>query len=115
MTPDFNLGQFEIQHAFNMFIDWSATIFTNHLIEFGVCSHPSNKESNTKQQEKEQKHVSDLSDCFKRLTEKEVIEGKDAVYCSTCKNHTKHEKILSLFRLPPVLVLHFKRFRFVNA
>ncbi|KAK7829933.1 hypothetical protein U0070_003388 [Myodes glareolus] len=36
-------------------------------------------------------------------------------YCSKCKTHCLATKKLDLWRLPPILIIHLKRFQFVNG
>jgi len=52
----------------------------------------------------------DLSDCLSLFFEDETLEKKDQYYCSRCKAHRNARKSLCLFRVPPVLVVHLKRF-----
>lgn len=53
-----------------------------------------------------------LSDCLRAFTLPEVLSGSEAVYCSRCKAHRACTKSMTLFRLPPVLILQLKRFTF---
>ena len=50
-----------------------------------------------------------LAQCLTHFTSPERIGGGDW-YCPRCRKHQPAEKRISLFRLPPVLVLHLKRF-----
>jgi len=51
-----------------------------------------------------------LQSCLKAFFNVEVMEGDDAWDCTRCKLKRRATKTLSLARLPPVLVIHFKRF-----
>lgn len=51
-----------------------------------------------------------LDDCLRKLTEPETLAGGDAAYCARCKTHQTSDKSFTLFRLPPLLVVHLKRF-----
>ena len=55
-----------------------------------------------------------LADCFTAFIASEQLAGDDmnAVYCPHCKRHTSCTKVLSLYRLPAVLVVQIKRFSF---
>jgi ubiquitin C-terminal hydrolase len=53
-----------------------------------------------------------LNDCFRAFTTPEVLSGSEAHYCSRCKTHRTCTKTMTLFRLPPVLILQLKRFTF---
>lgn len=51
-----------------------------------------------------------LSECFKTFTSSERMEGANECYCSQCKKFQPHLKNLSLWRAPPILIVHLKRF-----
>ncbi|KIK68849.1 hypothetical protein GYMLUDRAFT_236746 [Collybiopsis luxurians FD-317 M1] len=51
-----------------------------------------------------------LQSCLKAFFNMEIMEGDDAWDCPRCKTKRRAGKALSLARLPPVLVIHFKRF-----
>jgi ubiquitin C-terminal hydrolase len=51
-----------------------------------------------------------LGDCMNKFTESELLSGSDSYYCGRCKKHRKSIKEISIQRLPPVLVIHLKRF-----
>lgn len=53
-----------------------------------------------------------VQDCLKAYTDQEVLSESDAYYCAKCKTHRAVAKKISLYRLPPVLVLHLKRFSY---
>ncbi|KAF5389439.1 hypothetical protein D9757_004397 [Collybiopsis confluens] len=51
-----------------------------------------------------------LQSCLKAFFNMEIMEGDDAWDCPRCKTKRRASKALSLARLPPVLVIHLKRF-----
>eukprot|EP00744_Colponema_vietnamica_P008314 GILI01011871.1.p1 GENE.GILI01011871.1~~GILI01011871.1.p1 ORF type:complete len:407 (+),score=50.07 GILI01011871.1:167-1222(+) len=53
-----------------------------------------------------------LYDCLTEFTEEEVLDGDEKVYCSKCKQHRRSSKKLTIWRFPPILVVHLKRFSF---
>ncbi len=60
------------------------------------------------------KKILTLDNCLKRLLEAEVLNESDAWFCGGCKKHVQAEKQIGLWRLPPVLVIHLKRFAFLS-
>ncbi|TDL26727.1 hypothetical protein BD410DRAFT_895341 [Rickenella mellea] len=53
-----------------------------------------------------------LQQCLDAFVQEEVMEKSDAWNCPNCKTKRKATKRLSLSRLPPVLLIHLKRFSF---
>lgn len=52
-----------------------------------------------------------LNSCLKAFTEEEKLA--DPVYCSSCKSQQSAKKRLAIWKLPPILLVHFKRFQYV--
>lgn len=55
-----------------------------------------------------------LDSCIDRFEAEEVLDGDNKLYCSRCKEHRPTKRSMQLWRVPDVLVLHFKRFQFAN-
>ena len=53
-----------------------------------------------------------LADCIECFCQPEQLDESDTWYCSKCKDHVKGIKKLDLWYLPPVLVVHLKRFSY---
>ncbi|CAE7825909.1 UBP8 [Symbiodinium necroappetens] len=51
-----------------------------------------------------------LISCLKKGTEREVLAEADSVYCRKCKEFRRQSKKLDLWSLPPLLIVHLKRF-----
>uniref|UniRef100_H2ZLN3 ubiquitinyl hydrolase 1 n=1 Tax=Ciona savignyi TaxID=51511 RepID=H2ZLN3_CIOSA len=61
-----------------------------------------------------QQHI-DLKQCLRAFTTEEEL-GKDELYhCGKCKTMQLAKKKLDIWRLPPTLIIHLKRFQFVNG
>ena len=56
-----------------------------------------------------------LDQCLDNFTRPERLDEDNKWYCTKCKYHVRAEKTMKLWRLPNVLVIHFKRFEFRNA
>jgi len=56
-----------------------------------------------------------LEDCLSSFTEVEELSDSDKYFCANCKTHQKSTKRFSIQRLPNVLCLHLKRFRWSNS
>jgi ubiquitin carboxyl-terminal hydrolase 19 len=55
-----------------------------------------------------------LHDCLQLFTEPETLPKDNAWYCPNCKEHREATKRMSIWRLPPVLIINFKRFSYNN-
>ncbi|CAF3581966.1 unnamed protein product [Rotaria sp. Silwood1] len=53
-----------------------------------------------------------LQQCLQMFIEPEVLGPDDKWYCPYCKEHMQAEKIMSVWRLPPILIIHLKRFKY---
>ena len=49
------------------------------------------------------------------FTRQEELGDEEKYYCSECKKHQLASKKLQIWRLPPILIVHLKRFHFVNG
>ncbi|XP_076876132.1 ubiquitin carboxyl-terminal hydrolase 32-like [Brachyhypopomus gauderio] len=56
-----------------------------------------------------------LDSCLRAFTSEEELGENELYYCSKCKTHRLATKKLDLWRLPPILIVHLKRFQFVNG
>ncbi|GAA5873839.1 hypothetical protein JCM8547_008617 [Rhodosporidiobolus lusitaniae] len=53
-----------------------------------------------------------LMACLEQFVRDEILDKDDAWFCPRCKKNRKAVKKLSLSKLPPILVIHLKRFSF---
>ncbi|XP_041092515.1 ubiquitin carboxyl-terminal hydrolase 32 isoform X2 [Polyodon spathula] len=56
-----------------------------------------------------------LDNCLRAFTSEELLGEDEMYYCSKCQTHRLATKKLDLWRLPPILIIHLKRFQFVNG
>uniref|UniRef100_A0A224Z2Y2 Ubiquitin carboxyl-terminal hydrolase 32 n=1 Tax=Rhipicephalus zambeziensis TaxID=60191 RepID=A0A224Z2Y2_9ACAR len=94
-------------------IDWDPTAL--HLRyqasqERVYVDHPSVER--TRQQKVEPISV---HDCLAAFTKEEQLGDREKYYCSRCKQHQLATKKLQIYRLPPILIIHLKRFQLLNG
>lgn len=53
-----------------------------------------------------------LDDCIDLYVEQETLKGTDQWYCENCKMHVDATKKTDLWILPPILIVHLKRFKY---
>jgi len=96
----------------NLAIDWDPT--TLHLSyeqgqEKAYQDHPSLEESMRLLRE-----PINIDQCLKDFTKEEELGDDETWYCPECKDHQKIGKKISLWTLPPILIIHLKRFQLLN-
>ncbi|GAX17834.1 ubiquitin carboxyl-terminal hydrolase 8 [Fistulifera solaris] len=57
-------------------------------------------------------HCRSLEDCLRLYLAKETLSGENQWYCSQCQKHRDATKKTDLWILPPILIVHLKRFKF---
>jgi hypothetical protein len=60
---------------------------------------------------KKKKGIS-IMNCIEKYCEMEQLDESDMWYCNKCKKHVRAWKQFSLFRTPPILIVHLKRFHY---
>lgn len=56
-----------------------------------------------------------IRQCFEKFAEKEQLSAEDLWYCSKCKERLQAFKKLDVWSLPDVLILHLKRFSYIQG
>lgn len=56
--------------------------------------------------------VIQLKDCLERFMEGEQLDERNAWYCPRCRQHVCALKMIALWTVPDILILHLKRFTF---
>lgn len=51
-----------------------------------------------------------LEECLRKFTETEILHGEQKLRCSNCNMLTNHYVSLDIWRGPPILIIHLKRF-----
>lgn len=94
------------------FLDLSLDIPEKFYKECVAASGTSN--DNKSQTEPKAKALCNISDCLSSFTEVEELAETELYYCSSCKCKQRSTKRFWIRRLPNVLCLHIKRFRWNN-
>ncbi|XP_038076470.1 ubiquitin carboxyl-terminal hydrolase 8-like [Patiria miniata] len=51
-----------------------------------------------------------LQQCLKKFSTEEKLSGDNAIYCSRCKTNRDSAKVILIWKLPRILLIHLKRF-----
>jgi hypothetical protein len=71
------------------------------------------EEKNEDEDLKSEKGI-DINQCLKLFTEEEQLGTGEEWYCTRCKEFKMGFKQMQMWRLPPVLLLHLKRFHYTR-
>ena len=52
-----------------------------------------------------------IQDCFRAFSLPDTLDEKNSWYCPNCKKHVQATKKMEIFKAPPILVIHLKRFK----
>ena len=96
-------------------INWETDKITSvfNSEEFESYKTPGAEEEE-EEPESEEKTLTVL-DCIKSYCQKEQLEETEMWYCNKCKNHVRAWKQFHLYRTPPFLIIHLKRFYFSSS
>jgi ubiquitin carboxyl-terminal hydrolase 4/11/15 len=56
--------------------------------------------------------IINVSDCIEKYCQMEQLDESEMWYCSRCKEHVRAWKQFHLYRSPPILIVHLKRFQY---
>uniref|UniRef100_A0A4W3JWA4 Ubiquitin carboxyl-terminal hydrolase 32 n=1 Tax=Callorhinchus milii TaxID=7868 RepID=A0A4W3JWA4_CALMI len=94
-------------------IDWDPTAL--HLRYQTSQERICEEHESVEQSRRAQAEPINLDSCLRAFTNEEELGGDELYYCSKCKTLRLATKKLDLWRLPPILIIHLKRFQFVNG
>ena len=57
-------------------------------------------------------HTVHIQDCLEKFMEGEQLDERNAWYCPNCRKHVCALKMIALWSVPDILILHLKRFTF---
>lgn len=92
-------------------VNWCNDIITNEVNQslFKLTiNHISYKQNEEETNEKT------LEKCLNLFAEKEDLGDQNQIFCSNCNKHQNFYKKFDIERLPPVLILVPKRFKFTK-
>eukprot|EP00742_Colponemidia_sp_Colp-10_P009837 GILJ01010762.1.p1 GENE.GILJ01010762.1~~GILJ01010762.1.p1 ORF type:complete len:1551 (-),score=252.13 GILJ01010762.1:100-4752(-) len=91
-------------------VDWDADLLGHDYdpdSERRFSVHPS-----VSTNREEQERPLSLYSCLQQFTQEERLQPDDGCYCSRCAGFSAFTKSMNIWRAPPILVIHLKRFKF---
>ena len=58
---------------------------------------------------------SSVTHCLRNFSSVETLRGSDKFYCNSCRSLQEAEKRMRLKCIPPILIVHLKRFKYVEV
>ncbi|XP_055087442.1 ubiquitin carboxyl-terminal hydrolase 15-like isoform X2 [Periophthalmus magnuspinnatus] len=105
----FDEGHLRLSDRSYLSLDWEPEMKKKYFDETAVEDFDKHESMEYKPQKKA---FFKLKDCIELFTTKEKLGADDPWYCPNCKQHQQATKKLDLWSLPPVLVVHLKRFSY---
>ncbi|XP_062374038.1 ubiquitin carboxyl-terminal hydrolase 15-like isoform X4 [Sardina pilchardus] len=105
----FDEGHLRLSDRSYLSLDWEPEIKKKYFDETVTEDFEKHESMEYKPQKKA---FFKLNDCIELFTTKEKLGAEDPWYCPNCKQHQQATKKLDLWSLPPVLVVHLKRFSY---
>jgi ubiquitin carboxyl-terminal hydrolase 4/11/15 len=84
----------------------------NYINEDFIMPQEWLSESQKIEKEKIQDNKVSVLDCISKFCQAEQLDENDMWYCNKCKQHNQAWKECHLYRTPPILVVHLKRFHY---
>ena len=94
--------------------DWYAESFREHYVDKQLLREPSIERHASLSARRTDKKSVTVQECMELYSKEERMDLKESNLwcCSKCKKHVKPITKLSLWDLPPILILHMKRFQY---
>ncbi|XP_051911274.1 ubiquitin carboxyl-terminal hydrolase 15-like isoform X2 [Hippocampus zosterae] len=105
----FDDGHLRLNERSYLSLDWEPEMKKKYFDSMAVEDFDRHESMESKPQKKA---YFKLKDCIELFTTKEKLGAEDPWYCPNCKRHQQATKKLDLWSLPPVLVVHLKRFSY---
>jgi len=86
----------------------------SHLcqLHFDDDRHEKSVEVNPIKQSRHPPKTITVNDCIEKYCQMEQLDESEMWYCDRCKKHVRAWKQFHLYRTPPILIVHLKRFHY---
>jgi ubiquitin carboxyl-terminal hydrolase 4/11/15 len=104
-------AEVELVERMNLVLDWSDEAYARFYNEEAERTREALPAAGSGGRQEDEETVT-LDHCLEMFTAPEQLGPEDPWYCNRCKEFRQATKKLDLWRLPPVLVVHLKRFSY---
>ncbi|EGR28359.1 ubiquitin carboxyl-terminal hydrolase family protein, putative [Ichthyophthirius multifiliis] len=70
-----------------------------------------NFNSQKKEEQESQQKQTSLYDCLNLFVKEEILQQGNEWYCNICKQHKQASKKMEIYKIPKIIIFHFKRFK----
>ncbi|XP_037024901.1 ubiquitin carboxyl-terminal hydrolase 32 isoform X4 [Bradysia coprophila] len=109
-NSDISFGESPNTSAIHIAIDWDPTAL--HLRYQSTRERFHTEHESVATCRRQQTEPVDLDHCLRSFTSEEKLE--EWYHCAHCKGKKPATKKLQIWKLPPILIVHLKRFNYVN-
>jgi ubiquitin carboxyl-terminal hydrolase 4/11/15 len=105
-----------VGHHGTVFMEWPETLYNNAFDpkEYEHFDCPSDLYSDECVARKSS-NATTVLDCIEKYCQMEQLEDTEMWYCNKCKDHVRAWKQTHLYRCPPILIVHLKRFQYSSS
>ena len=99
------------EHQLSFEVDWKyipSFVELEYLRNF-IRHNP--YKSGIHHKESGEKRFLDISDCLRCFAQPEELDENNAWYCKKCEKHQNALKVLEIYKIPKIFILHLKRFK----
>lgn len=98
-----------VGHKGTVNMDWPTELCNR---SFDLNEYETADDASTRAPSPEAQKVTTVLDCIEKYCQKEQLEETEMWYCNRCKKHVRAWKQFHLYRAPPILIVHLKRFHY---
>ncbi|KAI6654147.1 dnaJ-like protein subfamily C member 5-like isoform X1 [Oopsacas minuta] len=110
-----NLGEIITDKFDFLAIDWVTDSKKDNHVKIKETAMDYIEDESMSIQRIEEPKVTTLYHCIECFSEPESLAVEDSWYCTVCKEHQEATKMMSLWRLPSILLIQLKRFLYRNV
>lgn len=90
-------------------LDWPSALLEKY---FNKEEYEAVEDIDSEEKTTTKKSIPTVLDCIEKFCQMEQLEETEMWYCSRCKEHVRAWKQFHLYRAPPILLVHLKRFHY---